>query len=76
MDLTEDLRRTQQAVINSAQAERAEIEVGSGGMSCLIGYPGPNPLVALLQEAGEPMTDHAGSSVDSPKSTENVDVAT
>ena len=59
-----------------AQAERAEIEVGSGGMSCLIGYPGPNPLVALLQEAGEPMTDRAGSSVDSPKSTENVDVAT
>jgi mannose-6-phosphate isomerase len=59
-----------------AQAERAEIEVGSGGMSCLIAYPGPNPLGALLQEAGEQMTDPAGSSVASPKSTENVDVPT
>jgi mannose-6-phosphate isomerase len=59
-----------------AQAERAEIEVGSGGMSCLIAYPGPNPLVALLKEAGEQMTDLAGNSVASPKSTENVEVPT
>ena len=59
-----------------AQAERAEIEVGSGGMSCLIAYPGPNPLAALLQEAGEQMTDPAGSSVASPKSTEDVDLPT
>ena len=59
-----------------AQADRAEIEVGSGGVSCLIAYPGPDPLVALLQEAEEQKTDLAGGSVASPKSTENVDAQT
>jgi mannose-6-phosphate isomerase len=59
-----------------AQADRAEIEVGSGGVSCLIAYPGPDPLVALLQEAEEQKTDSAGGSVASPKSTENVDAQT
>ena len=59
-----------------AQADRAEIEVGSGGVSCLIAYPGPDPLVALLQEAGEQKTDSAGGSVASPRSTENVDAQT
>ncbi len=57
----------------SSMDERADIEVGRGRTSCLIAYPGPNPLVALLQDPGEQMTDPAGNSFASAKSTENVD---
>jgi mannose-6-phosphate isomerase len=45
-----------------AEGDRAGIEVGPDGMSCLIAYPGPNPTMPLLQEAGEKMTKSAGAS--------------
>ncbi len=44
------------------EGDRAGIEVGPDGMSCLIAYPGPNPTMPLLQEAGEKMTKSAGTS--------------
>jgi mannose-6-phosphate isomerase len=59
-----------------AELDRAEIEVGPGGMSCLMAYPGPNPVMALLQESGAPMTRSAGNSVPSPKPTENAKAQT
>ena len=45
-----------------AEGDRAGIEVGPDGMSCLIAYPGPNPTMPLLQESGEKMTKSAGAS--------------
>jgi len=60
-----------------AEADRAGIEVGPDGMSCLIAYPGPNPTMALLQESGEQMTISAGTStVHFPKSNWNVEAQT
>jgi mannose-6-phosphate isomerase len=56
------------------EADRAEIEVGPGGMRGLIAYPGPDPVMSLLQESGEQMTKSADASdVCSPKSTEMVE---
>jgi mannose-6-phosphate isomerase len=49
-----------------AEADRVEIEVGSEGMNCLIAYPGPNPIIALLQDLEST----------SPKLTENVEAQT
>jgi mannose-6-phosphate isomerase len=37
--------------------DRARIEVGPDGMSGLIAYPGPDPIISLLQESGERMTE-------------------
>jgi len=60
-----------------AEADRADLEVGPTGMSGLIAYPGPDPIMALLRESGEPMTKSAGTSaVHSPKSNEIVEVQT
>jgi mannose-6-phosphate isomerase len=60
-----------------AEADRAGIEVGPDGMTCLIAYPGPNPIMALLQESGEQMTKSAGTSaVRSIKSKETIEVQT
>jgi mannose-6-phosphate isomerase len=60
-----------------AEADRADIEVGPAGMSGLIAYPGPDPIMPLLQETGEPMTKSAGASAGhSPKSNEIVEVQT
>jgi mannose-6-phosphate isomerase len=45
-----------------AEADRADIEVGPTGMSGLIAYPGPDPIMPLLQESGESMTESADTS--------------
>ena len=46
-------------------------------MSGLIAYPGPDPTMALLQEAGEQMTHSVGASVSrSPEPKEIVEVQT
>jgi mannose-6-phosphate isomerase len=56
------------------EADRAGIEVGPEGMSGLIAYPGPDPVVALLQESGERMTKFAGTSaLQSPKLSKTVE---
>lgn len=44
------------------EADRAGIEVGPGGMSSLIAYPGPDPVISLLQDTGE----HMPKSADTP----------
>jgi mannose-6-phosphate isomerase len=60
-----------------AEADRAGIEVGPDGMTCLIAYPGPNPIMGLLQESGEQMTKSAGTSaVRSIKSKGTIEVQT
>jgi mannose-6-phosphate isomerase len=52
------------------ETDRAGIEVGPDGMSALIAYPGPDPVVSLLQDSGERMTKSAGAAtLRSPKST-------
>jgi mannose-6-phosphate isomerase len=43
------------------EADRAGIEVGPGGMSGLIAYPGPDPVISLLQDTGEHMPKSAGT---------------
>jgi mannose-6-phosphate isomerase len=45
-----------------AEADRADIVVGPTGMSGLIAYPGPEPMMSLLQESGEQMIKSAGTS--------------
>ena len=45
-----------------AEADRAGIDVGPDGMSALLAYPGPDPVVALLEESREHMTKSAGTS--------------
>jgi mannose-6-phosphate isomerase len=45
-----------------AEADRVGIDVGPDGMSALLAYPGPDPVVALLEESGEHMTKSAGTS--------------
>ena len=59
------------------EADRAGIEVGPDGMSGLIAYPGPDPVISLLQDSGERMTESAGMSASpSPKSNEIVEAQT
>jgi mannose-6-phosphate isomerase len=59
------------------EADRAAIEAGPDGMSALIAYPGPKPVISLLQESGERMTKSAGTSTArSPKSNEIVEAQT
>ena len=54
-----------------AEADRAGIEAGPDGMSGLMAYPGPDPIMPLLQEPGEQITKSAGTSaVRSPKPEE------
>jgi mannose-6-phosphate isomerase len=59
------------------EADHAIIEVGPDGISGLIAYPGPDPILSLLQEAGEQMTKSAGASAQRlPKSDEIVEAQT
>jgi mannose-6-phosphate isomerase len=44
------------------EADRAGIDIGPDGMSALIAYPGPDPAISLLQDAGAQMTKSVGSS--------------
>jgi mannose-6-phosphate isomerase len=59
------------------EADHAIIEVGPDGISGLIAYPGPDPIISLLQEAGEQMTKSAGPlEARLPKSNEIVEAQT
>ena len=60
-----------------AEADRAGIEVGPDGMSGLIAYPGPDPMMPLLQESGKQMiTSASTSAVRSPTPEESVEAQT
>jgi mannose-6-phosphate isomerase len=60
-----------------ADADRAGIDVGPDGLSALLAYPGPDPVLALLEERGEHMTKSAGTSAArSSKPEEIVEVQT
>jgi mannose-6-phosphate isomerase len=59
------------------EADRAGVEVGPDGMSGLIAYPGPDPVMSLLRGPGEQMTKSAGASAQRlPKSNEIAEVQT
>jgi mannose-6-phosphate isomerase len=59
------------------EADHAVIEVGADGLSGLIAYPGPDPIISLLQEAGEQMPQSVGpSEVHLPTSNEIVEAQT
>jgi mannose-6-phosphate isomerase len=59
-----------------AEADRAGIEAGPDGMSCLIAYPGPDPSTPLLQES-EVQTIKSGTPASpSPKSNEIAEAQT
>jgi mannose-6-phosphate isomerase len=59
------------------EADHAIIEVGPDGISGLIAYPGPDPIISLLQDSGAQMTKSAGTSaMRSPKSTAIVEAQT
>jgi mannose-6-phosphate isomerase len=59
------------------EADHAIIEVGCDGMSGLIAYPGPDPIISLLQEGGEQMTKSVGpAGARLPKSNEIVEAQT
>jgi mannose-6-phosphate isomerase len=59
------------------EVDHAGIEVGPDGMSSLIAYPGPDPVMSLLLGSGEQMTKSAGASAQrSPKSSEIVEAQT
>ncbi len=64
--------RTSMAVGDAAfaEADRAGIDVGSTGMSALLAYPGPDPVVALLEESGEHMPKSAATSLARPSRPE------
>jgi mannose-6-phosphate isomerase len=55
-----------------AEADRAGIDVGPDGMSALLAYPGPDPVVALLEDSGEHMTKSASTSVARPSKPEEI----
>lgn len=60
-----------------AEADRGDIAVGPAGMSGLIAYPGPDPIMSLLQESGEHTTKSTDASVaGSPRPREIVEVRT
>jgi mannose-6-phosphate isomerase len=58
--------------------DRAGSEAGADGMSALIAYPGPDPIMSLLQESGEQMTSSADTSTQRslPKPKEIVEAQT
>jgi mannose-6-phosphate isomerase len=59
------------------EADRTGIEVGPDGMRGLVAYPGPDPVVALLQDSGDRMAKSAGThALLSPKSIETVKAQT
>ena len=55
-----------------AEADRAGIDVGLNGMSALLAYPGPDPVVALLEDSGEHMTKSTGISAAHPSKPEAI----
>jgi mannose-6-phosphate isomerase len=55
-----------------AEADRAGIDVGPDGTSALPAYPGPDPVVALLEESGEHMTRSAAPSSARPSKPEEI----
>ena len=60
-----------------AVADCADIKVGPAGISCLIAYPGPDPLMGLLQESADPRSGSAGTSAArAPKRKANVEAQT
>jgi len=60
-----------------AEANRASIEVGPDGMSCLLAYPGPEPTMPLLQELGAQAAKSAATPASpSPKSNETAEAQT
>src|ERR1700738_4640226 len=59
------------------EADRAGIEVGPDGMRGLIAFPGPDPVISLLQDTGEQMPKSAGTPIThSPKSNEIIGAQT
>jgi mannose-6-phosphate isomerase len=56
------------------EGERTGIEVGPDGMSGLMAYPGPDPVVALLQDSAELPKLAGTSALDSPKQSATVEV--
>jgi mannose-6-phosphate isomerase len=59
------------------EADRADIEVGPGGMSALVAYPGPDPVLSLLQDSAERITKLPGlPAAGSPRSNEIVEAQT
>ena len=60
-----------------AEGARAGIEVGADGMGALIAYPGPDPIMPLLQESAEQTTKSAGTpALRPPKPREIAEVQT
>jgi mannose-6-phosphate isomerase len=55
-----------------AEADRAAIDVGPDGISALVAYPGPDPVVALLEDSGEHMTKSASTSAARPSKPEEI----
>jgi mannose-6-phosphate isomerase len=55
------------------EADRAGIEVGPDGMSALLTYPGPDPVISLLQDTGARMPK---SALRSPKPKKIVEAQT
>jgi mannose-6-phosphate isomerase len=59
-----------------AEADRAGIEAGPDGMSCLIAYPGPHPIMQLLQESEVQTIKSETPASPSPKPNEIVEAQT
>jgi len=59
-----------------AEADRADIEAGPGGMSALVAYPGPQPVIDLLQDSGQRTIKSGTPAAGSPKSNEIVEAQT
>jgi mannose-6-phosphate isomerase len=59
-----------------AEADRAGIEAGPDGLSCLIAYPGPDPIMQLLQESEVQMIKSRTPASPSPKSNETAEAQT
>jgi mannose-6-phosphate isomerase len=49
------------------EADRAGIEVGPDGMSALLAYPGPDPVISLLRDTGARMPKSAALRSPKPK---------
>jgi mannose-6-phosphate isomerase len=56
------------------EGERTGIEVGPDGMSGLMAYPGPDPVIALLQDSAELPKLAGTSALDLPKQSATVEV--
>ena len=56
------------------EGDRTGIEVGADGMRGLMAYPGPDPVAALLEDAGELNKSAGMPAGPSPKPGETVEV--